>query len=141
MNIVFDTNVLLSAVLWKGKPHQALAFVLQNHTLPQSKDTLSEFKNVLSRNKFKRILEGRNLSKDSIVESLIETSTLYEVPESIKTLSNTIKIEDADDLMFIELALSCYSKLIISGDDHLLSLKKVFGIDILTVHDFLKLNL
>ncbi len=140
MNIVLDTNVLLSGVLWKGSPHQVLRFVLEKHALPQSRETLAEFKNVLSRSKFKRILQARYLTEDTIVETLIKTSTLYEVSEDVKELSRSVKIKDVNDLIFIELALSSHSRLIVSGDQHLLSLKNLFGIDILTVQDFLKVK-
>jgi len=35
MNIVVDTNVLVSAVLWKGPPFQALKIILEKHSLVQ----------------------------------------------------------------------------------------------------------
>jgi predicted nucleic acid-binding protein len=51
MNIVVDTNVLVSAVLWKGPPFQALKFILEKHSLIQSQSTLEEFEKVSPKRK------------------------------------------------------------------------------------------
>ena len=54
MNIVVDTNVLVSAVLWKGPPFQALKMILEKHSLVQSRSTISEFEKVIRREKFRK---------------------------------------------------------------------------------------
>jgi len=43
MNIVVDTNVLISAILWKGPPLDALKIILEKYSLIQSQQTLQEF--------------------------------------------------------------------------------------------------
>ena len=58
MNIVVDTNVLISAVLWKGPPSDALKIILEKYSLVQSQSTLKEFEKVITREKFTRVLES-----------------------------------------------------------------------------------
>ncbi len=55
-------------------------------------------------------------------------------------ISNRIHVvkDDPDDDKFIECALECGAKFIISGDKHLLRLKNYEGIDIINVSTFLK---
>jgi len=48
MNIVVDTNVLISAVLWKGPPSDALKIILEKYILVQSQSTLKEFEKVIA---------------------------------------------------------------------------------------------
>jgi predicted nucleic acid-binding protein len=52
MNIVVDTNVLVSAVLWKGPPFKALKVILEKHFLVQSQSTIREFEKVIRREKW-----------------------------------------------------------------------------------------
>ena len=50
MRIVIDTNVLISAIFWAGKPKQLLNKVRRGEvTFLTSEDLLSEFKEVLMR--------------------------------------------------------------------------------------------
>ena len=42
MNIVVDTSVLISGILWTGTPSDALKIVLNKYTLVQSYATLIE---------------------------------------------------------------------------------------------------
>ncbi len=51
-----------------------------------------------------------------------------------------VKIEDVDDLIFIELALEASAEFVISGDKHLLDLDEVGSIRILSVAEFLRLD-
>jgi len=82
MKIVVDTNVLISAVLWKGAPSDALKIILEKHSLVQSQSTLKEFQKVLRREKFARILERRKLTVETVIETLIRQSRLYNVFET-----------------------------------------------------------
>jgi putative PIN family toxin of toxin-antitoxin system len=138
MNIVADTNVLLSGVLWKGPSFEALKAILESYTLVQSQSTLEEFGKVIRREKFTRILQRRGLSVDPIVEALILQSKIYTVTKISKSMAKKVKIRDADDLIFVELAIESNAKFIVSGDKHLLDLQKVEHIDILSVNELLK---
>ena len=140
MNIVVDTNVLISAVLWKGPPSDALKIILEKYSLVQSQSTLKEFEKVIRRKKFKRILEKRDLTLETVIETLITQSRLYNVSKKAESTARKVKIEDVDDLIFIELALEAGAKFVVSGDKHLLELDEVGNTRILSVAEFLKLG-
>ncbi|MBL7196222.1 MAG: putative toxin-antitoxin system toxin component, PIN family [Desulfobacterales bacterium] len=140
MNIVVDTNVLISAVLWKGSPSDALKIIIEKHSLVQSQSTLKEFEKVITREKFTRILEKRDLTVETVIETLVTQSRFYNVSKKAASTARKVKIEDADDLIFIELALEAGAKFIVSGDKHLLELDEVGNTRILSVAEFLKLG-
>jgi len=79
MNIVVDTNVLISAVLWKGLPSDSLKIILEEYSLVQSQSTLKEFEKVLRRKKFAGVLEKRGLTIETVIETLISQAnyTIY----------------------------------------------------------------
>ena len=137
MNIVMDTNVLVSAVLWKGLPHDALRITLASHTLVQSPETVEELENVITRKKFSSILSRNGLVAKDIVEALLAQCELYVVSAEMRKKAKTVAIDDSDDLVFITLALEAKAGFIVTGDDHLLRIGKAFGINILTVTDFI----
>lgn len=140
MNIVVDTNVLISAILWKGPPSDALKIILEKYILVQSQSTLKEFEKVIRREKFAKIFEKRNLKVETVIETLITQSRLYNVSKKVESTAREVKIEDADDLIFIELALEAGAKFIVSGDKHLLELDEVENTRILSVAEFLRLG-
>ncbi|OEU58488.1 MAG: putative toxin-antitoxin system toxin component, PIN family [Desulfobacterales bacterium C00003104] len=140
MNIVVDTNVLISAVLWKGPPSDALKIILEKYSLVQSRSTLKEFENVIRREKFTRILEKRDLTVETVIETLITQSRLYNVSKKAESTAREVKIEDVDDLIFVELALETGAKFVVSGDKHLLQLDEVGNSRILSVAAFLRLG-
>ena len=140
MNIVVDTNVLISAILWKGPPSDALKIILEKYSLVQSQSTLKEFEKVIKREKFARILEKRGLTIETVIETLITQSRLYDVSKKAESTARAVKIEDVDDLIFIELGLEANAKFVVSGDKHLLELDEVENIRILSVAEFLRLG-
>ncbi len=140
MNIVVDTNVLISAVLWKGPPLDALKIILEKYSLVQSQSTLKEFEKVIRREKFIRILEKRDLMVETVIETLITQSRLYNISKKAESTASGVKIKDVDDLIFIELAFETGAKFVVSGDKHLLELDEVGNTRILNVAEFLKLG-
>jgi putative PIN family toxin of toxin-antitoxin system len=140
MNIVVDTNVLISAVLWKGPPSEALKIIIGKYSLVQSQSTLKEFEKVIRREKFTRILEKRDFKVETVIETLITQSKLYNVSKKAELTAKKVKIEDVDDLIFIELAFETGAKFIVSGDKHLLELDEIGNIKILSVAEFLRLG-
>lgn len=139
-NIVLDTNVLISGILWRGLPYDALNKALSSYRLVQCPETLTEIEAVLSRGKFKAILNKRQTSVEMIMETLLSQCELYTISDNTKEKLNSVTIDDKDDLVFIGLALETKAKIIVSGDDHLLKLKQALGVDILSVSDFVNIS-
>jgi len=126
-NIVVDTNVLISAYLWKGTQRQALKLIQTSYNLLFSLQTLDELVRVLS------------------VKFSLEISEIYGIIADIQKFGKQVNIisneyvviEDPSDNVFINLAIDGKADIIVSGDSHLLRLKKYKGIEILTITEFL----
>jgi putative PIN family toxin of toxin-antitoxin system len=140
MNIVVDTNVLVSAVLWKGPSFQALETILEKHSLVQSQSTIGEFEKVIRREKFRKILEKSGGTPETLIETLILESKFYSISRRSAAKAKRIKIEDKEDIIFLELALEAKAPIVVSGDKHLLDLEEVCRIKIISVKDFLALQ-
>lgn len=128
LRAVIDTNVLLSALLWRGTPH---ALLQQTETgalhLISSPALLDELADVLARPKFATALERAHLA---VPELLAQLQTLMEVIHP-PPLAHPI-CRDPDDDAVLALALAAQADAVISGDDDLLSLGSFAGIPIVT---------
>ena len=130
LRIVLDTNILISAIVFGGKPREILEKIITNKIrLAILKDILDETDGVLSGKKFKYppqvVYEIRNA-----IEELGEII----VPEK---RINRIK-KDPDDNRILECALTANADFIISGDNHLLEIKDFQNIPIISPAEFLE---
>lgn len=133
MKIVFDTNVLISAFFWHGSPHKLLKLVEEGRlTLCTTPSLLEEVRDVLNRQFFSPFIIKRNTSSEEIIAALFEIVELY---PDIKI--DPIVKNDPDDDKVLSCALVSDAKYIITGDNHLLKLKKWIDISILTPQQFL----
>ena len=130
MNIVFDTNVLLSATLWQGSVAQKLLFKLINANIPifSSPEILAEYKNVL-----KRDFAYTDQDIVQIMERVLLFLTVLTPTEKVDIIK-----EDPDDNKIIECALASHANYIITYDKkHLLKIKEYCGIKLITPEQFL----
>ena len=130
MKVVLDTNVLISGIFFSGPPAEILKawrdgeiqFVL-------SSEIIDEYIRVS-----KILADGFSGVEISPILTLIVThSDIIQVP----SLSHQV-CEDPDDDEFLACALGSESKIIISGDKHLLKLSGYRGIRILTPRAFIE---
>ena len=127
--LVLDTNVLVSGYLWDGKPRQLLKLIKKGGFVTlYSKETVNEFAKVLSL-KF-------GFTADEIHTIIADMSNMGEMI-TIKSQESPIS-DDLTDNVFINLAIDGKAKTIVSGDSHLLKLKRFKNIEIMTVSGFLK---
>jgi len=128
--IVLDTNVLISAVLFGGKPRDLFRFVVQGRIDAFTSPALDrEFRNVLSRPKFKLTTEDCFL-----IYKEIETVIMMVFP---KTTVEVVQ-SDPDDNAVLECALEARAEYIVTGDPHLLNLAEFKDIKIVTPAVFLQ---
>jgi putative PIN family toxin of toxin-antitoxin system len=124
--IILDTNVLISGIFWKGKTSRLLESVIKHKVeLVASYEMLKEYTAVIN-----RIAEKYNEQElgERWAVMLIEHLTLIDAPKKFK------KCRDPYDNMFVDCALASGAKIIVTGDDDLLSLDgTVKGISFLTV--------
>lgn len=129
--VVLDTNILISALGWKGNPRNIFNKAIDGEfELVLSHKQLSELLRVLSYPKFKFSSE----QKDRFLSILLGIVMLVKTKHSI----NVIK-EDPDDNVILEPANEMKIDYIISGDGHLLKLKEFKGTRIVTPKQFLDL--
>lgn len=131
LKAILDTNILISAIGWEGKPRQILDKCLENKfKLVISPEILEEIRDVLFRKKFNFIDDNK---KNEFILLLAELA-------DVKTATHKVDIcRDKDDNKFIELALSAKAKYVVSGDDDLLFIKKFKGIKIISASEFLRI--
>ncbi len=127
---VLDTNIIISGIIFGGKPRQILETSLKGFTqIYISEDIISELKGVLQRPKFKQPPEIIEI----IISEFISISEWIDPAEHF----NVIDI-DPDDNIFLDCAFASESEYIISGDKHLLDLKNWKGTKIVTPDQYLK---
>jgi len=113
--VVIDTNVLVSALLFKGVPGQLIECWKQRQIQPlTSCDIIDEFIRVLLYPKFQL--------NEQEIKFLLHQEILpwFEIVTVKK--QNHFVIDDPDDDKFIWCALAGGADYIISGDEHLLNL-------------------
>ena len=125
---VIDTNVALSALLWWGEPAKLLRNAQSGKLqILVTNSILNELQRVISSKKFaKRFAQLNSTPEEPLTFYRNLVLFCKEPPES------DIKCRDSDDLIFIDLAIEEKAHIIVSGDNHLLNLKKTKNIPILT---------
>jgi putative PIN family toxin of toxin-antitoxin system len=124
IRIVLDTDVILSAIIFGGKPRTILENVIRgNIGLYISEAILNELKRVLNRPKFHYSTEIIRLitSEFTSIAELVDPATRISVIRS-----------DPEDNRILECAVEANVEYIITGDSHLLELRKYENIRILT---------
>ncbi|MDY6805197.1 MAG: putative toxin-antitoxin system toxin component, PIN family [Cyanobacteriota bacterium] len=130
----FDANVIISAFLFKNsKPSQALKRAQTIGFVLLSDEIFTEIEEVILRPKFDRYLSLTK--KQELLEDLLKFSL------SINPTAAIDECRDPKDNKYLELAVVGQAECIVTGDNDLLVLHPFRGINILTVRDFLAINL
>lgn len=130
MRFVFDTNVIVSAVLLAASvPRQAFDKAIDEGTILISVPVLIELADVLSRKKLNQYLLEEERMR--FLVALLKEAELIEITEEITDC------RDVKDNKFLELAIGGGADFIVSGDVDLLVLNPFRGIPILTPREFL----
>jgi putative PIN family toxin of toxin-antitoxin system len=133
LHAVFDTNVLVSALIRHGKPRKLWNEVLDGKVrLEISDELLSEFNEVIARSEFNRYVDNRKIVRFRRV--LLRKAKIFQVEVRFPQIT-----EDPDDNMAVEAAHATGAKYVVSGDRHLLKLKRFRGIKIVTVDEMLRI--
>jgi putative PIN family toxin of toxin-antitoxin system len=129
--VVLDTNVLVSALLFKGALSRLVELWRKGRIIPViSKETFTELTTVLQYPKF-------SLSKSEVM-SLIEHEILpyFEVVEVVKVVKGVCR--DPGDDKFVSCALSASADYIVSGDKDFCDLRQYKTVKIMNTSDFIK---
>lgn len=133
--IVCDTNVLVSGLLWSGKPRRILADVEQEKISAfTSRELLEELDRVLRYPTLASILSRAVVTRRDILRWVVRHATIV-MP---KPLDGIVISADPSDDRVLACAVSASADAIVSGDRHLLEIAMFRGIAILTPAAFLK---
>jgi len=129
LNIIIDTNVALSGLLWGGPPNQILRWARDRiiRALACSR-TVGELKRVLQYSKFKDRLSVLQTTPEETLAYFLNLVTFAPDPASVRSV---IKADPFDNL-FLALAMENKAPLIVSGDRHLLDLETFENIQVVT---------
>lgn len=133
MKVILDTNVFISGVFFSGPPHQILnAWRDGKIQLAISQEILKEYWRV------GEVIAGQFLSIDlkPILDLVTIEAELYQTQDLPKPVCS-----DPDDDKFLACAIASGSRIIVSGDKHLLKVSGYQGIEILKPNEFIKRHL
>lgn len=134
MKVILDTNVLISALLWKGKLASLYHLINeQKITLCFTKETFNELIKVFKYPHILKKVEKEKIDLAEIVNKLVSKSIVVSTKIRVKIIK-----EDPFDNYFLACARATQASFIVSGDKHLLNLKKFKNIPILSPQEFLK---
>ena len=134
IKVVFDTNIIVSGLIANaGAPYQALeAWRRRDVVLLVSDAIIEEVVDVLARPFFR---DKRQISRSDIarVKHALKMDAIVVSPNTRLEVVG----DDPDDNRIVECALDGGADYIVSGDHHLLELKRFRGIQIVTAREFL----
>ena len=133
MRVVFDTNVLISALITTGKPKELFQMAAEKQIqLITSKEILKEFSEVADYPRIKKYVDEQDII--AFLKIIDIAAKIIKVKSQFREIN-----EDPDDDVVLRTAFDSKADYIISGDKHLLSKGTFKGIKILTVSEILKL--
>ncbi len=129
MRVVLDTNVVTSALLWRGTPYQLLQAIRQSPSIQlyTSAELLEELADVLSRPSLAGRLAVIGRSAEDVLLDYISVVQIAEAPLLAQPVCR-----DPDDDAVLALGIAAQAELIVSGDKDLLVLVQHEGIPVVT---------
>ena len=130
MNVVLDTNVLVSAIFWPGESRECVVrWARRRYQLAVTVPILTAYGEIARRlaHRFSAI------NPEPWLKWIEAKAKVYEPAPLGKQRSS-----DPDDDPFLACALASGAKIIVSKDHHLLDLGKPFGVEILWPRQFLQ---
>ena len=130
--IVFDTNVIVSAILFAGSvPRRAIEIASNGGTILMSPSLSDELNRILEQDRFDRYVSRGQ--REHFLELLVGEAEDIVITESIQVC------RDPKDDRILELAVNGNATYIVTGDVDLLVLNPFRGIEILRPAEFLAL--
>jgi putative PIN family toxin of toxin-antitoxin system len=121
--LVLDTNVYISGLLWTGIPHRLIRLAeATDVTLGTTPAIMEELREVLGRPKFRLRIRTLQTSVSEVMESMESLLSIVEVIQD-SPIEPVIK-RDPDDDKILACTIAAQADWIVSGDDHLLCLKR-----------------
>lgn len=128
MRVVLDTNVAIAGLLWRGPSFGLLGLAMQGKLQCfSSAPLIGELERVLTYTKF----AARIRELDATPKRLADDYSRFMYLVTIADLAPVIS-KDRDDDLLLATALAAGADAIVSGDVHVLNLKRYQNIDMVT---------
>ena len=127
MNIVIDTNVVISGTFFGGAPRKVLEAVVS--------DNVSAFATTEIVDEYHEIVQEMISRKQGNLSPFVLATFIGRL-HMIETTTTVSASRDPDDDKFLECAIDSKSLYIVSGDKDLLDLENYKGIEIINAADF-----
>lgn len=133
MQIVVDTNIWVSGLLWQGKPWQLLKLAENGDIkLCVAYSMLLELEEVLAYERLQSRLQALQQTPAQLVAYALSLSTVYDISHT----GLPIVEADPDDDVFVLCAIEAGAEYLVTGDKHLLNLGSYLSVKIVTVTEF-----
>lgn len=127
MRAVLDTNIVVSGLLWRAAPRQVLDAARDKRImLHTSSVLLDELAEVLSRPHLASVIAANHASPAFLMQRYAMLAQLVIPAQTARVVA-----KDIDDDAVIACALAAQADMIVSGDAHLLNLKRYQGMRII----------
>lgn len=129
--VVLDTNTLISAIVFGGKPREVLEAAIKGHIQLVLTEKIIE--------EMREVLEGKKFQYPKEITDLIihELEALVEIVKPKHKI--TVIDKDPEDNRVLECAQESQADYIVSGDEHLLELENFEGSKIVTAEEILEI--
>lgn len=136
MNVLLDTNIWVSGLLWGGTPGKVLQLAsTQQITVYVSLAQFDELSRTLNKPKLQPRLQKLGVTADTVMQAIRELSQpLADAPVEV-AIAN---LRDPNDAFLLNVAIAANVECLVSGDDDLLRLADNFPNPILTASEFLE---
>jgi putative PIN family toxin of toxin-antitoxin system len=132
LRVVLDVNVCISGLLWTGVPNRLIRAAESGDITPVTTPAImEEVRAALARPRFAARIKALNTSVGELMESLLSVVEVIQKPRIEAVIP-----QDPDDDKILACAVASRARWIVSGDAHLLAVKRYRGIAILTPKQF-----
>jgi putative PIN family toxin of toxin-antitoxin system len=126
--VVFDTNILLSAIGWKGTPYECLELARQGKVESFTRSEILD--EPIEKLRFKLKFPDSYIAET--LTDLISYTSLVQIQKTLRVIE-----KDPDDDIILECAVVSRANYIVTGDKkHLLPLQNYQNIQIITAIKF-----
>ena len=122
-------------MIWGGLPAQIIEAAEGNKiSVVVSEEIVEEINRTLQYHRLREVYETAGVNLQQLTTLVLRIGKLVQVKSNVKVIT-----DDASDNKIIDCALASGADFIVSGDKHLLTVKKYGSLRILSVSEFIKI--
>lgn len=136
-NVLLDTNVVVSGLLYRGKPFEILKLAeVAKIRLSTTIELFNEFEQVIRRKRFEPRINTLGVSPELLILKYFLLTKLVRLDPRIELLSHEQPRDNSDEIV-LRSALSVMADVIVTGDEDLLSMNTIRTISIISPQKYL----